>query len=41
MTGLTVDQFAARASQNVRRRLIEGDAFTVENEEDLPDSATP
>jgi len=39
--GLTITEFANRAAQGVRRRLVEGEAFEVENDEDLPDDATP
>ena len=41
MDDLSVGQFAARAAQQVHRELVEGDAFTVEDEEDLPDDALP
>ena len=38
---LTVDQFAQRAAAETRRRLLETEATEVEDEESLPDSATP
>lgn len=38
---LTISQFAQRAAGQTRRRLVEGDAFTVVDEEELPDSSTP
>lgn len=38
---MTIDQFAQRAAGETRRRLVEGEAFTVVDEESLPDSATP
>jgi hypothetical protein len=41
MSGMTISEFAQRAAADTRRRLVEGEAFTVENEESLPDSATP
>ena len=38
---MTISQFAQRAAGETRRELVEGDAFTVVDEEDLPDGATP
>lgn len=38
---LTISEFAQRASGETRRRLLDGPAFTVENEEELPNAATP
>ncbi len=38
---LTISEFAQRAAGDTRRRLVEGPAFTVENEGELPDSSTP
>ena len=38
---MTISQFAQRAADETRRELVEGDAFTVVDEEDLPDGATP
>jgi hypothetical protein len=38
---MTIDDFARRASQNVRRRLLEGEAFEVEDSDQLPDASTP
>ena len=38
---MTISQFAQRAAAETRRELVEGPAFTVVDEEDLPDGATP
>lgn len=38
---LTISEFAQRAAGETRRRLLEGPAFTVEDEDKLPDSSTP
>lgn len=41
MSKLTVSEFAQRAAGNVSRELLDTEASEVENEEELPDSATP
>ena len=41
MSDLTISQFAQRAAGETRLQLLEGDAFTVVDEDELPDSSTP
>jgi len=41
MNKLTISQFAQRAGAETRRRLVEGDAFTVVDEEELPEASVP
>jgi len=38
---MTIDEFARLAAGETRRRLVEGPAFTVEDEEELPEASTP
>ena len=41
MSDLTISQFAQRVAGETQRRLLEGDAFTVVDEDELPDDSTP